>query len=141
MKARWTQSHIAQADLSLRWAHTRFVGFLMLWLTFYLGTLTQPNEVQGYISTICYFDVTCIDDKISWNPVEEIIYVSVNSTKLWVPNLIVSSPADRICAFHEISQELIFTDYVRAVWILGTAIKLSATCRYLVPFRYSHMSY
>ena len=34
MKNSTKRSADAQADLSLRWAHTHFVGFVMSWLTY-----------------------------------------------------------------------------------------------------------
>ena len=57
----WSGWADAQADLSLRWAHTHFVGFIMLWLICGKGTegmafsadpdQTAPSNSKGNIST------------------------------------------------------------------------------------------
>ena len=94
-------------------------------ITFHLEALTELNEVKGYITTIGYFDVSWIDDRVTWNPddYEDIIYVPVDSSKVWIPKLIVSNPADQMYAFHEIPQDVVFTSFGLALWLPGTVMK------------------
>ena len=41
----WSDWADAQADLSLRWAHSHFVGFVMRWLTYLFCVFSHPNTV------------------------------------------------------------------------------------------------
>ena len=45
-----------QADLSLRWAHTHFVGFVMLWL---ISMLFSINVFQIDLGFYLQFDQNC----------------------------------------------------------------------------------
>ena len=94
-------------------------------ITLHLQAITELNEVKGYITTIGYFDVLWYDDRIFWNPddYDDINYVPVDSTKVWIPKLIVSNPADQIYAFREISQDVVFTSFGLAIWLPGTVMK------------------
>ena len=44
----WSDWVDAQADLSLRWAHTHFVGFVMSWLTWALEAKNLVLEMKTY---------------------------------------------------------------------------------------------
>ena len=94
-------------------------------ITLHLEAITELNEVKGFITTIGYFDVLWYDDRIFWNPedYEDIIYVPVESSKVWIPKLIVSNPADQIYAFRDVSQDVVFTSYGLAIWLPGTVMK------------------
>ena len=43
----WSDWADAQADLSLRWAHTHFVGFVMSWLFSLLSSIERENLYSG----------------------------------------------------------------------------------------------
>ena len=53
----WSDWADAQADLSLRWAHTHFVGFVMKRLIFYLSMF-----LLGLLSLSAFVNETCITE-------------------------------------------------------------------------------
>ena len=54
----WSDWADAQADLSLRWAHTHFVGFVMTWLN-YVATMAGAVGVTAYIKISRYVRKVC----------------------------------------------------------------------------------
>ena len=53
--SKWAE---AQADLSLRWAHSHFVCFVMSWLIFTVWEITADSVVKEY--SICVFKTSSV---------------------------------------------------------------------------------
>ena len=68
-----------------------------------LVALTKLNEVEGYISTVQFFDITWIDERIAWQPelYENVSYLSFRSVNVWTPELIIANPADQTYTFDD----------------------------------------
>ena len=64
----WSDLAVAQADLSLRWAHTHFVGFIMSWLIClfrYLVGLARYAAWEHHANTPPQRDKLCIAQSFS----------------------------------------------------------------------------
>ena len=98
---------------------------LIVNITLNLVALTKLNEVEGYISTVEFFDITWADERISWEPelYENISYLSFRSDKVWSPELIISNPADKIYAFDEIPTMVRYNSDGLAFWRPGLVTK------------------
>ena len=68
-----------------------------------LVALTKINEVEGYVSTVQFFDITWVDKRMSRKPelYEDIYYVTVRANVVWRPELIIANPADKMYAIDE----------------------------------------
>ena len=83
-----------------------------------LVSLTKLNEVEGYISTIKFFDISWVDERISWNIdiYSGIPSVIFRSEKVWTPDLLLTNPADKMYAFDERTMGVRYTSDGRALW-------------------------
>lgn len=90
-----------------------------------LVALTKLNEVEGYISTIQFFDITWIDERITWNPDlhDGISFMTFRSDKLWTPELIISNPADKIYTFNDLPTAVRYNSDGVALWRPGLVTK------------------
>ena len=102
-------------------------------ISFYLRALTELNEVNGYMSTAGVFEVSWIDDRITWDPedYEGISYISFSSKKVWIPKLIITNPADRIYTFHEFDSDVWYTYEGEAFWWSSSVMK--TLCNIAIP--------
>ena len=98
---------------------------LIINITLNLVALTKLNEVEGYISTVQFFDITWTDERMSWEPelYENISYISFRSDKVWRPELVISNPADKIYAFDEIPTTVRYNSDGLALWRPGLVTK------------------
>ena len=60
----WSDWAEAQADLSLRWAHSRFIGFVMRWLIFCCFVCSVKNVVSGKCSFITRILITNLPEVV-----------------------------------------------------------------------------
>ena len=90
-----------------------------------LVALTELNEVKGYISTVGFLDVSWIDERMTWDPADYkgISSVTIDSSKVWIPDIITSNPADKVHAFSEISTGIRYFSFGLAWWRPGSVIK------------------
>ena len=90
-----------------------------------LVALTKLNEVEGYISTVQFFDITWIDERSSWQPelFENVSYLSFRSVNVWTPELIISNPADQIYTFADEPTTVRYNNYGLAFWRPGLVTK------------------
>ena len=90
-----------------------------------LVALTKLNEVEGYISTVHFFDITWNDERISWQPelYENASYLSFRSVKVWKPELIISNPSDKIYTFDDDPTTVRYNNDVLAFWRPGLVTK------------------
>ncbi|MEW8545917.1 MAG: hypothetical protein AB2693_20540 [Candidatus Thiodiazotropha sp.] len=100
-------------------------GPLIVNVSLNLVALTELNEVKGYISTIGFLDVSWIDERMAWDPAdyEGISSVSIESSKVWTPDIITSNPAEKIHSFSEISTGIRYFSTGFAWWRPGSVIK------------------
>ena len=89
-------------------------------VTFDLVALTELNEVKGYISTIGYFEVTWIDDRISWatEDYEGVSWKSVDARKVWIPKVIVTNPSEKLYTLHDIPTGELPVPGRPTIWII-----------------------
>ena len=90
-----------------------------------LVALTKINEVEGYISTVQYFDITWTDERMSWKPElhEGISHLAFRSNKVWRPELIISNPADKMYPIDEFPTTVRFFSNGLALWRPGLVTK------------------
>ena len=91
---------------------------LVVNLSLNLVSLTKLNEVEGYISTIKFFDISWVDERISWKAdryggISSVIF---RSEKVWTPDLLLTNPADKIYAFDERTMGVRYSSNGRALW-------------------------
>ena len=94
-------------------------------VSFSLVALTELNEVKGYISTVGFFTVTWYDDRMTWDSsdYDGLSEISIDHSKVWIPKLLITNPADRIYTFHEIASEVRYTSDGVAFWKPGSVMK------------------
>ena len=94
-------------------------------VSFSLVALTKLDEVKGYISTIGFYDVTWKNEKISWLQAdyEGLEYISINSEKLWMPDLIVGNPAEEIYFLKDLFSKVSYNSEGTAHWKPGSVTK------------------
>ena len=84
----WSDWADAQADLSLRWAHTYFVGFVMLWLIFVWLQTNQLfiNELFSfYIPLLFSFDQIWYTSQSTIKQTKSTCVPSEDSDQPWQP--------------------------------------------------------
>lgn len=66
--------------------------------TFNLVGLKEFDEVNGKFSLIGFFTFTWVDSRLSWDPSSHnsIFTIELPETKVWVPNLMIGNPYDKI---------------------------------------------
>ena len=69
----WSDWVDAQADLSLRWPHTHFIGFVMRWLKCVLSVFRIPRK---------WFCAACEDEKVRFSLWPFFLHKSVKNWKL-----------------------------------------------------------
>ena len=96
-------------------------------ISFILVALNELNEVKGYMSTIGFFYVDWMDERMAWDPgdYEGISHISISSNKVWVPKLVVTNSVDRIITLHEIASEVLYESDGMAYWKPGNVMKTS----------------
>ena len=94
-------------------------------ITFNLVALTKLNEVEGYISTVQFFDITWTDQRITWEPLhnENISHVTLHSDRVWTPELVISNPADAIYVLDEHPTSVRYNNDGLAFWRPGLVTK------------------
>ncbi|KAK3086856.1 hypothetical protein FSP39_024451 [Pinctada imbricata] len=67
-------------------------------LSFHLKSISGLDEVHGVLYSALSINVAWIDDSISWNPNSYggISEIKLHSSLIWVPDLILGNPANRI---------------------------------------------
>ena len=98
---------------------------LVINVTFNLVALTKLNEVEGFISTVEFYDIAWRDERISWN---SDLYDGINSAifhsdEVWTPELMISNPADQMYKFDEISTIVRYDKDGLALWHPGMISK------------------
>ena len=98
---------------------------LVINVTFNLVALTKLNEVEGYISTVEFYDITWKDERISWDTdsYEGISSMIFRSDEVWTPELLISNPADQMYKFDEISTVVRYNSDGLALWRPGMISK------------------
>ena len=99
----------AQADLSLRWVHTHFVGFVMLWLTYWSSRVLiywLALHIQPICQTVGPLKQSAISLKLSNAPLH--IIPQSGASLSANPGSLVQAPA-RPHTFMEINHEIIST--------------------------------
>ena len=98
---------------------------LVINVTFNVVALTKLNEVEGYISTVEFFDITWRDERISWNSgqYDGINSVTFSSDEIWTPELVISNPADQMYKFDERNYIVRYNNDGLALWRPGMVSK------------------
>ena len=101
-----------------------------------LVALTKISEVEGYISTVQFFDITWMDKRMSWKPelYEDIYYVTVRANTVWRPELIIANPADKMYAIDEFLSTVRFYSNGLAIWRPGLVTKTLSIVHSAVHF-------
>ena len=78
----WSDWADAQADLSLCWAHSQFVGFVMLWLKYSIMTyyVTHRNIYLPVFSSTLFSSSNKSGASSAWYPTTVLIFVVVLKT-------------------------------------------------------------
>ena len=90
-----------------------------------LVALTKLNEVERYISTVQFFDITWNDERMSWKPelYENVSHLSFPSGNVWTPELIIANSADRVYSFNYDPWTVHFNHTGLAFWRPGLVSK------------------
>ena len=102
--------------------------------TFYLEALVELDEVKGFITTTGFYHISWLDYRVYWYPSDndEIYYVPMDSSKVWVPKIILTNPANAMFAFHhDTTQQVVYDSYGHADWTVSSVIK--SLCYIQIP--------
>ena len=90
-----------------------------------LVALTKLNEVERYISTVQFFDITWNDERMSWKPelYENVSHLSFPSGNVWTPELIIANSADQVYSFNYDPWTVHFNHTGLAFWRPGLVTK------------------
>lgn len=76
--------------------------------------ITDFNEVAGQISVAMGVDIRWVDEYLRWSPPEygRLTHIVLPEERVWIPNLSIANPSDRIPFFQRIhfQSEYISTD-------------------------------
>ena len=106
---------------------------LMVNISYNLVALTELNEVKGYIATVGFLYISWMDDRVTWNSseYEGVSSVSVDSSKVWTPEILIGNPADTIYQFDDVKTVVRYTSNGLALWTPGIVAK--TTCFIQIP--------
>ena len=98
---------------------------LVVNISFNIVALNKLNEVEGYIATTGYLEVSWWDYRMMWDPslYDGIDFIAILPNKVWTPDIVVSNPADKIYSFNDITTRVTFFKDGSALWMPGSVMK------------------